>query len=372
MLEPKSQTCQALKGYGRLVFTSDLLKIDDRNADLFPNPQRINIEWLRRLLEPVLRDLSDSIEVQTVFGDEGGADAIRFKIFNRLGLPLESASWAALYDGRAHTATVVDILGTTFRDNDLLIGFESPPYLLDFCQTRGISYIDFCIHPVRFLPDYMFALRTNVPIWYTKLERVRLPDDIIRDFARISAARTARVFRKPLPDGPLALFLGQIEIDASLITDGRVAGLEDVRDALRALATTHAHVFYKAHPHLKEQSAVKNMIKEIRGCDWIDVNLYDALARPEICTVGSLSSGGVIEARYFGREGRWLLKRLNFCDPEGLKPPDIYHPVYAHPFDRDFWRYLLNDEIDVNAFTPLYPRACDGAFKFTLNQKWGR
>ena len=68
----------------------------------------------------------------------------------------------------------------------------------------------------------------------------------------MARARTTRIMRGTLPIEGSAWFMGQIEIDSSLICNGTIATEETVENALIELSSIYPKVYYKRHPHSKK------------------------------------------------------------------------------------------------------------------------
>ena len=373
ILEKKASShSKPTERFKSITVTSDLLKIDNRQADRLPNPQRINIDWLEVLVGRPISAALGGIRTQKLYGDESNACTPRWTFYSQCGLPMESASWAYVYEGRNVTDRIKEFLGQRFTRDDLIICFEGPEYLINYFIEQEIGYIDFTIHPVRFLPDYMFGVRTNVQRWHDKLAAAAIPDQIIMEFARISAARTMRVYRKNIPLQGSALFLGQIEIDSSLIHCDKLATLDDVELALLSLSGKYPKIYYKIHPHLKEKKPVKAIVERISNCEWIDVNIYDAFACGAFDMIATLSSGGAIEARYFGCNSHWFLNRTDYTSSAIQDSDKRYYAIYQSALEGSFWSYIFDDTRSIESYEPRWPAASLDGFKFTLNQKWGR
>ena len=361
-----------IKKIKQIIVTSDILKIDDRNDNKHTNPQRINAEWIKVAIADIIIDLIkvDKGNVKYEHGDIGGYDSIRWRVYSSCSLPLESQSWATLFEGDQFYEIVEPILHNAYKDA-LVICFEASPLMIKVFNNNNIPYIDFSIHPIRFLPDYMFGIRTNVTEWRNKIDAAKINEEVFYDFARISRSRTVRVMRGSLPLEGSALFMGQIEIDSSLIHNGIIATEETVENALIELSSIYHKVYYKRHPHAKNETSLKKMISKIKNCEWIDINAYDAFGCNRFDLVASLSSGSVTEAKYFGLNTKWMLSKTNYYNLELPDKDYIYYPIYQDAFRTDFWEYVLgvNNKI---TFKPTVPNAFEGAMKFNLNMKWGR
>lgn len=355
-----------LEAVKKIVFSGDLLRIEDVAANRFKNPQLNNINWIHALFSDFLTSAFPNAEVEILTGDKGKENSIRWSVYDALQLPLETRSWAAIYrDTEVVSPMLANLLGDKYQ-NSVWVTFEAPPYLIDALNRLGATYIDFSIHPVRFLPDYYFGVRSNNADIQARLSALEFPDDIIYDFARLSKAKTIRSVRREVP-AENVLFLGQMGADSSLITDGRMASVDDVTAALRTLTVMHDIVYYKAHPHFKQIDALKEVVQSIPKCQWIDINVYDALGLSAFSSFATLSSGSHNEAKYFGKQSKRFLSNPNLFD---RATENSYTPIYSAYIARQFWQYLFGgQEFD---HTVYFPNAFDGALKTSLNMKWGR
>ena len=317
--------------FDRIVITSDIFKIDDRNKDKYINPQRVNSDWLNVLISGLIADKTNVDTIDLIHGDEGGYESLRWKLYSQCELPLDSQSWASIYEGVDYYEVVEPIIKEAFK-NSLVLSFEASPCMIKAMSENNIPYLDFSIHPVRFLPDYMFGIRSNVFEWQKRIESKAVSESIFEDFARISKARTARLMRGKLPVEGSALFMGQIEIDSSLIANGVIATQEDIEDSLIELCALYPKVYYKRHPHSKIEAELKKMVSKIRNCEWIDVNVYDAFGCGRFDMIATMSSGSATEAKYFGIKSKWMLDRKDYFNIDLEIKSEIYFPIYEDAF----------------------------------------
>ena len=361
-----------LGSYKKVLFISDLFKVDDRSLNSSENPQTINILWLKKLLENYI-ERSLSVPCFSFTGDELSSSLNRLNIYRQLNKPFSSSGWASLYldlDGEAE-AVVSDAFSNEFSDC-FIFGFELPPSHISLLEKNNISYIDLTIHPLRFLRNYVLGFRTNIKSIFDRAYSLMIPNELIEREVAISKARTQRIFKNRPPLNS-ALFLGQIDIDASLICKGGIAGIDSVEAALQNLSLNHEKVFYKFHPHLKDQKPVQNVISKIKNCEQIEVNVYDALASTEFSIFASLSSGSLYEASLFGGNTKRYLAREDVFDISGLDEKNIfdqkkYITTPNNILSQQFWDFVLSGG---DGFSPEY---CENQewLKYSLNQKWGR
>jgi len=350
----------------KIVFSGDILRIEDGSPNKFKNPQFNNINWINALFSKSIGDLIPGAEKEILLGDTGRENSIRWMIYDALQLPLETASWAAVYrDTDVVAKMLAGILGENYQ-NSFWVTFEAPPYLIAALNMLGATYVDFSIHPVRFLPDYYFGVRSNNPTISNRLSEIAFPESVIYDFARISTAKTVRSVRREAPKDSI-VFLGQMGSDSSLIFDGRMASVDDISTSLRNLTVLHDVVYYKAHPHFKGIDSLKEVVLSIPRCQWIDINIYDAFGLDTFESFATLSSGSHNEAKYFNKTSRRFLNTPNLFDGSC---DDGYTPIYAAYMDHSFWKFLATGQKFDH--TVYFPRAVDLALKTSLNMKWGR
>jgi hypothetical protein len=355
-----------------VIFTSDLLKVDDRLQERLPNPQLINIEWLYELFAPLLTRITGR-HCRIFAGEDHPNPLARLSVYRRLQREFSSAGWASIYQALDDRA-LEDEIAACFA-GALVISFELPPFLESILRRHDIGFIDLAVHPVRYLPDYMFAVRSNIQAVSERMHATQVPPAVFADAARLSAARSRRVYRNNPVEPGSAVFLGQIEVDASLIHRGRLYDNEDVEAALVDLSTRYQKVYYKAHPHRKDLDGVRQLIASMPRCQWLDVNVYDLLSRHEIEVVASLSSGTLVEAGFFGRATRSYIERPPAVDVTAAPHEEVFlrgQYVAAPPaiFNEGYWSYLLG-----STERPPETAGFDltrEAFKTTLNMKWGR
>ncbi len=353
----------------RVIFAPDLLRIDPDPKNKLINTQLVNIEWLFTMFSARIEE-NLGITPYIVSGNESGDLLSRIEIYRELDLMMNVESWSKLYGGTFKSDIIDKYLLRIFEDS-LVIGFELPPYMKRFFIRYNIPYIDMTIHPIRYLPDYILGVRSNIEEIQNKLEKTAFNESLFFDFADISKASTIRKYRNNLPEPSSALFLGQTEVDASLIYDGKMAGIEEVRESLRNLSIEYENIYFKAHPYSKRLPALKKLVESFPTVHWYEVNIYDALGTNRFDLVTSLSSGTLYEAKYFGQKNKKILPTTEKFDLSCKKMDKnrLYYPICSQIFASEYWQYLLGD---IDTFTPEFPKPWENALISTLHQKWGR
>lgn len=347
----------------KIVFTSDFLKVDDRQKDILQSPQEVNVNWIYELFSPLLESATDLSAYKYV------ADPYtRLKIYREADVEFSTTGWASFYHETLDRNIISNSTGHIFVDS-IVVGFEMPPYLINYLESIHVTYIDLSIHPVRFLQDYRFGIRSNKPQIQEKIFSSAQDVRELELDVRVSKARSSRVYRNRNLVPNSAMFIGQIEVDSSLIYDGKVADLDSVEGHLLRLLDEHPHVYYKFHPHRQNKTDLNRMINSNSRASVIEVNIYDAFAADEISLFASLSSGSLHEACLFGKKTKRFI-------PKSADPFDFanyeYGPSYSLApggiFYLDYWKYLLghSDFLNIERIHTQTP------LKFSLNQQWGR
>lgn len=362
--------------FSRVVIMADLLRPFPVGGTMESATWK-NTRWLFHLLAPGLRDCG--LEPRALAWDDRAAPQTGDwfdtpALFHALGLPLTLESWASLCSQGTAPQALVDALAPCVGDA-LVIGYELPPPIVDALARLGRPFLDVILHPVRFMPDLVFALRTNVPAYHAYLRAHRIADGQFRAQAALILAKAAWMPRPmPMPPGT-ALVLGQVGTDRAVVApDGSFASLERHLPFLHELCCRHPLVLFRPHPYASDDDPSVRAIGRLPAIRTTGHNFYHLLAQPEVTTVVALNSSGLTEARYFDREAIHLMPPLyDFTTdtaPAGHRPgaPVPLPGVWTSP---DFWRGMLA----ATQASPLAPAALSlppvGILRRSMNADWG-
>lgn len=187
----------------------------------------------------------------------------------------------------------------------LVIGFEMSARMIFQAEELGIPYINVIMHPIRFMNDLVFGLKSN-----TGIEWPLVSEDQIKFDSGIVQAAVARLDGAGCP-GNSVLIAGQFDGDRSLLHDGKTHSFKTHRETL--LRIVHGRtVLYKQHPHYKTGgdpfgTALREMGISFADCSGF--NIYRLMSQESIATVCALSSSVLAEAPYFGKEAIRLMPR---------------------------------------------------------------
>lgn len=356
-------------GISRIVVTSDLLRVDDQKADRLADPNPNNVDFLNVLIgAPLARALSVSSLSAAALSEP--LPSLRLRIFRMHGLPVSMASWARLYAGLSAEGGAE--IARLFKDA-LVVGYELPPYMVALLREHQVPFVDFSVSPIRFLPDYIFAVRTNVTALRHSLSGARVPQWMISREARLLTAlglRRREGISAKLPKNAV-LFIGQADHDNSMIANGRMADDIDVRVHLQRIADRTGQVCYKRHPYRKNFDGLGKFIENDERMILIDHNIYELLGSGLVQEVHSLSSGVLHEARYFGVTcTRVLPVTTRHCVDDGDPSPDEYFGVLPHVLEEGFWTAVAKGS--EFRLEDAHLRLSDAALKQCLSMQWGR
>lgn len=310
----------------RVVFTGDALRpAPDGTAH-----QRRNISWARALLARRLERLTGA-GILELNSPEG---------------PLDREAWLAQFALPAapswHMARP-ELAGDPREI--LVVGFELPPNSKAAFDAAGIRWVDFEIHPARYLDDLLFAV--------SACRELRAPAGVGEESLRLRAAAAAGL-PPAVPAGSAVVF-GQTAGDRSLLKDGRLLRLEDFRDEIERLKARYARVFFKPHPLAAGGPTAAEL-----GLEETRANCYDLLAQEAPFDCYGVSSSVLYEAPHFGKPAFfWGVKR----EWGGAVPA-------ARFVTEDFWAGLLGPELARRPPEPLWLPERHSRFRELAGSWW--
>lgn len=327
----------------RVVITGDILRINEAGREC----QNINIRWLHHLVRPALTMLT-ALPVQMLLHERIDGNLAR-EVYRAHGLELRLRNWVYLYE-QTPAGPDLDRIGRAFEDA-LVLAFELPEFIRSGLAALGIPYVDLTIHPIRFLDDLAFGVRSNVPGVLPAMRRWVLTEHEIQIGAGLAQATLARL--PPVAECADAhgwgLFACQTRDDKVLIRDGTLMQATDFVDAFVAMAARHERILVKAHPVVRVspvgllKQLVPNMIE-------VNANFYHLLAQDGIAHVYSITSSTSVEAPYFGKGGTHLAPYPYVFSEHGLTDAEYLQirPALHLP---QFWAPLL-EAVGVACRTP--------------------
>lgn len=364
--------------FSRIVITGDVLRPFQIGSE-WESATWKNIRWLHAILKPALQDTG--LPLSTLAWDDQALPGVcRYfdtpLVYHQLGTTsLSLEAWAQLARQTKAPPELVEALRDPLG-GALVIGYEMPDVLLDALRQLGCPFVDVILHPLRFMPDLVFALRTNVPAYHQALLTHRLPTQAVAQQAGLIQAKAAWMAKPAqLPPGSV-LVLGQVANDRAMVKpDGTFASLDEHIDRLHQLCFQYPCVLFKPHPYEAAGTGARAAVVQLPVIIETQANFYHLLAQPEIEGVVALNSSGLFEAKAFGR---WSDNLLPFLyDFESDHAPDagaVGAPIALTPdwIDPGFWHALLSGA----SARPVVPCAASSAWtpnrlRRSMNADWG-
>lgn len=323
-----------MKPFDRIVITGDLMR-PFPSGSAWVSATAKNIRWLRQVLGPALQAtglplsmLAWDERMQRHEGRFFDAPVVASRTIEqhegRAPSPTHSLeAWAAWTDRLPVDSSFIEALAPEL-EGALVIGYEMPPAMIDALQTLGRPWVDVVLHPVRFMPDLVFALRTNLPQWHEVFLQHQLQEEAMTRQAAWIAAKVAWMAPPESLTPGCALLLGQVGIDRAVVSAGRFASLADHLSTLHALCVEHPQVLFKPHPYGVGPDRSAQAVAAFAAIQSTQANFYHLVAQPEVELVVALNSSGLHEARHFGKQARSLIDPLH--DFDAKRPPSRERP----------------------------------------------
>lgn len=343
-------------GVSRILLTGDLLRPLESAPSESESVRRIR--WFEDLLAlplatatglPVERLACEgALTLEALYGDCGLAPSLD--------------TWAELYAGPVHDR-LRDRLVEICRDA-LVVSIELPPSLGKALHEAGIPLIDASVDAHRFLTDIPLAWRSPLAAVRRALLRFGVGDYEIKRRAHQVKAKTRWLGGIDVP--PCAtLVLDQIPSDSAMIDirARRRVGWSDYRDHLAQLAD-RGPMLWRPHPGSPPGRSAADVMPGLRETY---ANFYQLLSDDRLARVVAISSGGVVEARAFGKEGVHFLDRRAGIAVEGWTTPV---PVVGDWLSPHFWSAVLASIVPTNPGVPVVPAEKD-FLRRSVNCDWG-
>lgn len=341
----------------KIHITGDLIRVNPQGV---PN-QVSNIQWLYNLVSWQIRNVAADSQLSCLLPQVAGNGFDAGDFFARCTMENCEESWIQLYDRAEIPETALEYFSETFSGS-LVIGYELPDLFINLFKQLEITYLDFAIHPLRYLDDIFLGVRTNCPDMFSRLVPRAMPVELYSVYAGLCKATICRMPDRPKLRSNSCLFVGQTEVDRSLIKNGQLLKLAEFADRIRALGEEFAIVYYKPHPYARNKRALFDLFPD-RQIELIDENIYRLLCCPEIEQIYTISSSVCLEARYFEKNAKAFfpdnLSRFDFT--RGNPDPDSYVPLWDDFLYPLFWADILQ---------PHFPTSC--AVDFQLPRKTSR
>lgn len=298
--------------------------------------------WLLRLLGPQASDAA-RLPVERVGADEGFDTGRAYGLW---GAERSWPGWAAIADAGVAPSGVLTLFEAAY-DGAVVVGFGMTEVAKRVLSRIGVPFLDFAIHPVRFLEDLFFAVQTNDPGVFAAMLSHHADASRFRAAAGLVAASLGQA---PLAMPSSTLLVGQRARDPALLRNGAFADFASFPDAVRAASGPGGAIAF--HPHPAEATDFGLLaagmpfaaVRPMRG------DPHALLASGMVARVVGLSSPLLTAARHFGVEAERLLSDpFDLPDRAADAVPGQHLSIVDGAFETDFWRDALAPLVAVTA-----------------------
>lgn len=278
-------------------------------------------------------------------------DYVKFAKF--YGKEYSKNTWGELYYNEEFNEDAYNYVKSIFA-NSLVISYEMDACLLRILDYFKIPYIDMYISPIRFLEDQLFSMTTNNEKIYNKILDYKMPEELIYLHANYLSTGYRQMYFGRIQTEPAVLFIGQTAFDRALINPetGEIYSILNHKKEFENAIKGYKKIYYKRHPKASNDSPILEYLKTLANVEITKDNFYSMCSRPDIKKVVAISSGGLIEAKYFGKETEHLLHPSVNLQYGNEFDKEKYINIYEHFFSFHYWADILSPVIK----TKDYPK----------------
>ena len=249
-----------------------------------------------------------------------------------------------------------------------MIGHELTPNQIRMLAAQGTPFLDVSIDPVRFAPDLFLRARSNDDRLVQALEAHDQADAGMLPHAARLRSTIAKPHGRARWVQPATLFVGQTDVDGSLVCDASLARIDGFVEEIATLLDAGGRLMLKPHPYGRTHQAIRTLREAFSASLIVNDNLYALIDSPEVERVVTLSSGAAQEARLIGKPATSL-----------IEPDSRRGKIGAELVSRDF-------RIGLDALSPAFWGALgsragapamhcsapvlDGALRRAVGQSW--
>lgn len=327
------------KEIDRVIFIDDIFRNENTHSRKFiysvaseAISQGMKISSPRRIKVPCCEGLSEKFSLST---------------FMSL---CNTTSWTQNY--LSITDKAENYLHQNFPKNTVAIGYEMPPWLIKFLDSRNICRIDIRIDAIRFGRDLNFKISTNFEIPKdTFIYRVH--DSSIKIEASLLMASIQHTNHKKAhfnEESDAIYFIGQTQSDASkILPSGEICCIQDFSKEIKEICSDKK-IIYKPHPYDFDFSKnEKSELENITGnsITTTDEDIYSILSKENDTSILTISSGAAIEAPYFYKNSISLFTPWFYKQKTALSEITIRSQHFLSP---KFWAIISNRHTNESDF----------------------
>jgi hypothetical protein len=262
-------------------------------GDTFRGNQESNIRHIFNLFNPLFKNYGVTTEL--IISEANKKDTI----------DSWEPEWIKSLEGKSKS-----LLNGIDLNNGAIVAFEISDVDKKFLDTNGVPWINFEIHPLRFLEDLHFNIQSSFIADFSAIE---IPDDYLQIRANTLKARYGFPYAKRNKN---LLIVGQTPIDKSIYFDGNFKKISNYHEILDKIITKFDNIDYRPHPYLTDSEEDNKLINSYSLGTSTDRDFYKIISSNRYDTICGISSSTLYESTYFGLESIFLEKRArNFGLP---------------------------------------------------------
>ncbi len=339
----------------RLFIASDFLMTSEVE-------QQSSLRWMMDALSrPLARATGCDVEQLLGCDHSRGLGFSRRKFFELSGVSVDPECIQFWFDRLRVSLDSINYLREFVGAGDILIGYELSDQTRSVLDEIGVLYVDMWLHPIRFMDDVLFAMKSSSEVIHDKLKRYSVSLDEMQLYADRIKVQTYKGWHRKeaeVVDGS-AVFIGQLQNDKSVCRDGKFLTLLDFKREFSDFVSQHSHVYFSRHPYMRSgDTDVLRFVQSHSNVSITDQPTYRLIASPKVKTVGGISSSVLSEAEFFGKQIEYFYQPvLNFRDQDfnighASIQQDFLNPrFWAEVFDGVFANGPDLDEVPNLSFT---------------------
>ena len=304
--------------------------------------QNSNLRWLVDLLNTPIEQSGKKVKVASAkYNDDWIFD--RNKFISDAGFDYKPTNLHVDLEKTKLTSNMKSMVLDALGKQPFIIGYELSVATRNILSELKVPYLDIWLGPVRFLPDIIFAIRSNDEAINHFFLQNQILDDFIIAHANILKVQSYRGFSRSsllLRDNTV-VFAGQSLVDKALLFDGEMLNVLHFKDRFSDLCKQHREVLYARHPFVKEgDGEILRFVRSFRNVRIPQQTGYSLLANEGVTKVVSITSSFVTEAYYFGKEIEYLVEPKMSV----LSKSTPYFQISHHLLLGSFWHNIFSDE----------------------------
>ncbi len=349
--------------YKKIVFIGDLLRYQNNNTQFADR----GLLWEYYLFKEQIRQIVDlPIEVVTSKNTDK-FDICKF--YELCGYKLDTENWIRIAS-KEYTKEAKNYFKSCFED--CIIVTQVAGAMKFLFDELNIPYIDIYVSAIKFCSDLFFAFRSNIPQITEKLKTYEIDEErFYIEAAQLKSYYCARNINLNIEPNSL-LLCGQTNIDLSLVKDNKLVKFLDYKEKLESLFKEYSNIYYKPHPYATLDNPNEQFIRGFKNLRIINENIYKILCDDNIKAVAALSSGTLLEAKYFHKKSHTISHNfVNYFNDNKENQPEDFIVIDRECFASQFWSDILSVLIPTKKGKGLLLNYPPNYLRDSLNTWWG-